>query len=474
MRNRKRIKNPIISNLEITAYANEGKALGRDDGKAIFVVGAMPGDVMDVRVTKSKKDFAEGSILNLIKPSPNRIEPRCKHFDYCGGCKWQHVSYAEQLQFKEALIKDTLKRLGGVDVKEWLPIKGSENVFFYRNKLEFGFSNRAWVPIDAIADVERQNTPALGYHLPGFWDKVFPVEECHLQPEPSESIRKNVYRFCIDNGFSFFNEREKVGLMRNLMIRVMRTGEVLVLVAFGENDIDKINLLMEFMAGPTFPDITSLNYVVNTKVNDTVHDLPVQCFKGREVVYETLGDLKFRISPQSFFQTNTSQAEALYNIVKDFADLRGNELVYDLYTGTGSIALFLAKHCKHVVGIEYVPQAIADAHENKNINNITNADFHVADIAHTITNADFIKANGKPDVVITDPPRAGMHPDVVKSLLTLLPEKIVYVSCNPATQARDLQAMSEAYDVVKACPVDMFPHTHHLENVALLVRKAVV
>jgi len=463
----------IIPNLQITAYANEGKALGRHEGKVIFVPFAMPGDVVDVRVYQSKKDFAEARIVNIVTPSPTRIAPRCKHFGVCGGCKWQHVPYAEQLQFKETTIKETFRRLGKIEVAEWLPIKGSANEYYYRNKLEFAFANKSWVPTEALTDKNQMQQPALGYHLAGFWDKVLPIDECHLQPEPSESIRDAVKRFAVANDFVFFDERAKTGLLRNLMIRVARSGEVMVLVAFGEADMPRINALMDFLA-TTFPNITSLNYVVNPKVNDTIHDLDVVCYKGQDVIYERLGDLKFRISPQSFFQTNTAQAEVLYNVVKEFADLKGDELVYDLYTGTGSIALFLARHCKRVVGIEYVPQAIADAEENAKLNAIDNAFFHVADIAKLIKSDDFIAFNGKPDVVITDPPRAGMHPDVIESLLKLLPERIVYVSCNPATQARDLEMLSSAYDVVKGCPVDMFPHTQHLENVALLVRKAVV
>ena len=459
----------IVDNLEITDYANEGKALGRHDGKVIFVGGAMPGDVVDVRIFYNKKDFAEGRIVNLLKPSPRRVVPRCKHFGVCGGCKWQHVPYEEQLAFKESTIKETIRRIGKVDVKEWLPIKGSENVYYYRNKLEFAFANKSWLA-NPMADVAAKNQPALGYHIAGFWDKVLPIDECHLQPEPSEMIRDAVKKFATENGFVFFDEREKKGFLRNLMIRVARSGEVMVLVAFGENDLVEIERFMNFLA-ERFPYITSLNYVVNTKHNDTIHDLEVICLKGRDVIYESLGGLQFRVSPQSFFQTNTAQAEVLYNLVKDFADLKGDELVYDLYTGTGSIALFIAKHCKRVVGIEYVPQAIADAEVNAQLNNIDNAFFHVADIAKLIKSDDFISFNGKPDVVITDPPRAGMHPDVIESLLKLLPEKIVYVSCNPATQARDLEMLSASYDVVKACPVDMFPHTHHLENVALLVRR---
>lgn len=461
----------IIDNLEITGYANEGKAIGKYEGKVVFVNGAMPGDVVDVRVFYNKKDFAEGRIVNFIRRSDRRIEPRCKHFNYCGGCKWQHVPYEEQLAFKEQSIKESFRRIGKVEFAEWLPIIGSANEFFYRNKLEFSFASKSWLPSEVLTDVHLQNQPALGYHIQGFWDKVLPIDECHLQPEPSESIRRNVYRYALEKQLRFYDLREKKGLLRNLMIRVMRSGEVLVLLVFGENDKEAISEMMNFMSSPTFPDITSLNYVINTKKNDTIHDLTVVCHKGAETVTEYLGSLKFRVSPQSFFQTNTSQAEALYQVIERFADLKGTEVVYDLYTGTGSIALFLASHCKTIIGIEYVRQAIDDAKVNASINGIGNANFFTADIADAINDEIFINKIGKPDVVITDPPRAGMHPDVVASLLKLCPQKIVYVSCNPATQARDVELLSEKYHPEKSCPVDMFPHTHHLENVVLLTRK---
>jgi 23S rRNA (uracil1939-C5)-methyltransferase len=456
----------LIDNLTITDYANEGKAIGRFEGKVVFVDGAMPGDVVDVRVYFNKKDFAEARIINFREKAPQRLQPVCRHFTYCGGCKWQHVPYHEQLQFKQRMVQDNIKFMGKVEVAQWETIIGSENEYRYRNKLEFAFSNRRWVPNEILTVAHAQNKPALGYHIQGFWDKVLHVDECHLQPEPTNAIRNAVYDYSINNNITFFDTRQQTGLLRNLMIRVLRSKEVLVLLVFKENNSEVIVPMMEFLKA-RFPEITSLNYTINSKRNDSLHDLQVINYSGNTFITETLDGLKFRISPQSFFQTNTSQAEQLYRKVKEYAGLTGKELVYDLYTGTGSIAIYVAHHAARVVGIEYVEPAIIDARLNAGMNNIENCTFIVSDMADALTE-EFVQFHGKPDVVITDPPRAGMHPKVIDALLSLLPKRIVYVSCNPATQARDLQMLDNKYIIKKCCPVDMFPHTHHLENVALL------
>ncbi len=456
----------LIDNLVITDYANEGKAIGRFEGKVVFVDGAMPGDVVDVRVYFNKKDFAEARIINFIEKAPQRLVPVCKHFTYCGGCKWQHVPYAEQLVFKQRMVQDNIKFMGKVEVAEWEPIIGSDYEYRYRNKLEFAFSNKRWVPNEVLTVAHAQNRPALGYHIQGFWDKVLHVDECHLQNEPTNAIRNAVFEYAVEKGLAFFDTRQQTGMLRNMMVRVLRSGEVLVLLVFKENNQDVIVSMLEFLKS-RFSEITSLNYTINGKRNDSMHDLNVITYSGNPYITETLDGLKFRISPQSFFQTNTSQAERLYRKVKEYAGLSGTERVYDLYTGTGSIAIYVAQHAAHVVGVEYVEPAIIDARLNATLNEIDNCTFIVSDMADALTD-DFVQLYGKPDVVITDPPRAGMHPKVIEALLSLLPKRIVYVSCNPATQARDLQMLDEKYIITKCCPVDMFPHTHHLENVALL------
>ncbi len=460
----------LIDNLAIIDYANEGKAIGRFEGKVVFVDGAMPGDVVDVRVYFNKKDFAEARIINFKQKAASRITPRCKHFTYCGGCKWQHVPYSEQLLFKQRMVQDTIKFMGKVDVAEWEPIIPSENEYQYRNKLEFAFSNRRWVPNEILTVAHAQNKPALGYHIQGFWDKVLHIEECHLQKEPTNVFRNAVYDYAIAHQLSFFDTRRQDGLLRNMMIRVLRSGEIMAVMVFREQDSEHIFSLMEFLKNK-FPEITSLHYTINSKRNDSMSDLDVIHYSGTSYITEYLDGLQFRISPQSFFQTNTSQAEQLYRKVKDYAALRGNECVYDLYSGTGSIAIYIAQSAGRVVGVEYVAQAIADARINAALNEIKNTDFVVSDMADALTDA-FVQEHGTPDVVITDPPRAGMHPKVIEALLRLMPKRIVYVSCNPATQARDLQMLAEKYLVDKCCPVDMFPQTHHLENIALLTLRS--
>lgn len=456
----------IIENLPVSDFANEGKSLARLNGKVIFIEGAVPGDTVDVKVLKSKKDWVETKLVRLIKPSELRRQPFCKHFGVCGGCQWQHLDYAAQLKFKQQSVVDSLERIGHVQIGEVLEIIGDENQTHYRNKLDYSASDRAWLTLEELNAEEVKYRPALGFHVPRSFTTVLDIEHCHLQPEPTNEIRLTVKKFMLDNNLSFYNNYNKHGFLRTLIVRNTQAGEVMVIVVVGENDKSGIEKLMELLKGK-FPQITSLNYVVSMKVNDTIFDQQVITYYGTPYITEWLEDLQFRISPKSFFQTNTKQALHLYRVTKDFSQLTGEERVYDLYTGTGSIALFIARYCKKVVGIEQVSDAIEDAKLNAELNNISNANFYTADIRHSLSEK-FIEQNGKPDVVITDPPRAGMHPDVVKNLLSLEPQRMVYVSCNPASQARDLQMLSAKYSVTKIQPVDMFPHTAHIENVALL------
>jgi 23S rRNA (uracil1939-C5)-methyltransferase len=459
---------PLTDYLHIDSFANEGKCLARHEGKIVFVKGTLPGETVQVRITRSKKDWMEAETSEVIEASPERQQPFCEHFGYCGGCQWQHMKYEAQLRYKQWSVLETLQRLGKISSAEILPIVGSDQDREYRNKLEFTFSHREWQVGDAWKNnAERIKFPALGFHLPGSFDRVFNVESCRLQPELSDRIRMAVRKFTLENGFEYFHLKKQTGLMRNLMIRMATTGEVMLLVVFASREEEKISALMEFLR-VSFPEITSLLYTINAKKNDTIYDLGIITYSGSDFIYERIGGLKFRISAKSFFQTNTRQAEKLYLCVKDFAELKGDERVYDLYTGTGSIALFIADRCRHVTGIESVAQAIEDAHINASINNITNVSFHVADAAQLL-NEKFYEAYGRPDVVITDPPRAGMHEVVVRQLLLLAPQKIIYVSCNVATQARDLQLLSEKYSVEKIRPFDLFPQTQHIENVASLI-----
>ena len=459
---------PLTDYLHIDSFANEGKCLARHEGKIVFVKGTLPGETVQVRITRSKKDWMEAETSEVIETSPERQQPFCEHFGYCGGCQWQHMKYEAQLRYKQWSVVETLQRLGKISSAEILPIVGSDQDREYRNKLEYTFSHREWQVGDAWKNnPERIKFPALGFHLPGAFDRVFNVESCRLQPELSDRIRLAVRKFTLENGYEYFHLKKQTGLMRNLMIRIATTGEVMVLVVFASREQEKINALMVFLRA-SFPEITSLLYTVNAKKNDTIYDLEIITHSGSDFIYEQIGNLKFRISAKSFFQTNTKQAEKLYHCIKDFAELKGDEMVYDLYTGTGSIALFIADRCRHVTGIESVAQAIEDAHINASINNITNVSFHVADAAKLL-NEKFYAEYGKPDVIITDPPRAGMHEDVVRQLLLLAPQKIIYVSCNVATQARDLQLLSEKYTVDKIRPFDLFPQTQHIENAASLI-----
>ena len=460
----------VIHNLEVTGFANEGKCIAHHEGKVVFVKGAVPKEIVNVRIVKNKKDWIEAEVTEILRASIDRRIPFCPHFGYCGGCQWQHMDYNSQLLYKQQAVIETLERLGKVRLKTKLPIVGAEAVRYYRNKLEFTFSQREWQTSgDFHLNPEHVKLPALGFHLPGFFDRVFDVKTCFLEDPLNDKIRLAVKKYTTENGYEYFHLKKQTGLMRNLMIRITSIGEVMVVVIFARNEEEKILSLMNFLQ-EQFPKIASLQYVINNKKNDTIYDLPVITFSGADAIFEKLGDLQLKISAKSFFQTNTKQAEKLYACVKDFAALQGNELVYDLYTGTGSIALSLAHACKYVIGIEQVEQAVTDARENASINNIENVSFQVADISKILSQS-FYEIYGVPNVVITDPPRAGMHSDVVKELIQLQPERIVYVSCNVATQARDLQALTEKYSVERIRPFDLFPHTHHIENVAELRRR---
>ena len=467
---RKKANYPLIESLEIVSVAAEGKALGRYNDVVVFVPMAVPGDVVDVQVRSKRRRFMEGYIVRFVKKSPMRVDPVCEHYGVCGGCKWQHLPYEEQLRFKQEQVTDQLARIGKVDLPAVSPIIGSEKTFFYRNKLEFTFSSKRWLTDEEVASgTEFADNEALGFHIPNMFDKVLDIRKCWLQADPSNPIRMAVREFCIASGYSFYNPREHAGLMRNLIVRTSTTGEVMAIVVFGENDPQRIDALLQHTA-EKFPQITSLMYVVNTKLNDTIGDLDILLYKGNDHIFEQMEGLRFKIGPKSFYQTNSLQAYELYKIARDFAALTGAETVYDLYTGTGTIANFVARQCRKVVGVEYVPEAIEDAKVNARLNGIGNAVFYAGDMKDVL-NERFIAENGRPDVVILDPPRAGIHEDVARTILTAVPARIVYVSCNPATQARDVALLDGAYRVTKIQPVDMFPHTHHVENVVQLMRR---
>jgi 23S rRNA (uracil1939-C5)-methyltransferase len=407
--------------------------------------------------------------VNLKKPSPLRIEPFCQHFGVCGGCKWQHLPYQEQIKHKEKQVRDAFQRIAKVPVKEFLPILASENERFYRNKLEYTVSDNRWLPKEMMNKELMIREPGIGFHIPGMFDKVLDIEYCYHQPDPSNAIRLSVKHFMLENNYSFFNLRSKEGLVRNIIIRNTNKNEWMIVVVFSENNQEKITALLDYLS-EQHTEITSLFYVINQKVNDVISDLDVILYKGKPYITEEMEGLQFKIGPKSFFQTNSKQAYNLYKITRDFANISNSHIVYDLYTGTGTIANFVAHQAKSVIGIEYVEDAIVDARENSKLNQIDNTLFYAGDMKDILNQA-FIDKHGRPDVIITDPPRAGMHPSVVTAILYAAPQRIVYVSCNPATQARDIQLLSEAYEVAKVQPVDMFPHTHHVENVALLVKK---
>jgi len=458
----------IFENVEIIDIAEEGRGVGKTGELVLFVDKAVPGDVADVLVYRSKKNFGEGRIMNLQKASEYRTQAFCEHFGTCGGCKWQHMTYAAQLQFKQKSVADALSRLAKIDVQGMLPIIPSPEDRYYRNKLEFTFSNKRWLndgenrTDGPIADMN-----ALGFHIPGRFDKILDVHHCYLQADPSNAIRNSIDEFAKREGYSYYDLKAHTGALRNLIIRTASTGELMVIVVFAYATQEEIDKLMDFVA-KTFLQITSLLYIVNQKKNDTIFDQEVIAYRGPEYIHEQMDSIKFRIGPKSFYQTNSIQAKKLYEITRDFAGFKGDELVYDLYTGAGTIANFIAGHVREVVGVEYVPDAIDDAKINSDINNITNTKFYAGDMKDVLM-PEFIAEHGKPDVIITDPPRAGMHPDVVNRLVEIETPKIVYVSCNAATQARDLLVLKEKYDVAKIQPVDMFPHTQHVENVVLLV-----
>ena len=466
-----------FTNIEITDISTEGKGVGRisvGENKIVcFIDFAIPGDVVDIQITQKKRNYSEGKVIQYVKLSDKRTEPVCKHFGTCGGCKWQNMKYESQLFFKQKYVEDAITRIGKINTK-FLPILSSKNILHYRNKLEFTFSNKKWLTKEDfntlnIGEDLGSVAYALGFHIPKLFDKVLDISECHLQEEPSNAIRLEVRKFAIENNLTFFDIRKQNGFLRNLIIRSTSTRQwMVVVVFFYEDKIEREKLLKHI--SKKFPQITSLQYVINSKKNDSIFDQEVKTFSGENCIHEEMEGLKFRISPKSFFQTNSTQAYELYKVTRDFAELKGNEVVYDLYTGTGTIANFVARKSKKVIGIEYISIAIEDAKVNSQINNISNTGFFAGDIKDVLNN-DFVSTHDKPNVIITDPPRAGMHEDVVKKILELSPEKIIYVSCNPATQARDIALLSEQYFVEKVQPVDMFPHTAHVESVAKLVRK---
>jgi 23S rRNA (uracil1939-C5)-methyltransferase len=468
---RKNRRRKTFENVEVVDAGAKGKSVGKaPDGRVIFLTNAVPGDVVDVMTTKKRKAYFEGVATNFHTLSDRRTEPVCQHFGTCGGCKWQHMGYEHQLYFKQKEVENNLKRIGNLELPETTPILGSKEQYFYRNKMEFSFSDSRWLTQDEInSDEEIEDRNALGFHIPGMWDKILDIKKCHLQEDPSNAIRLETKNFANENGLSFFNPRHQEGLLRTLMIRTSSTGEIMVLIQFFEDEKGNRELLLNHLK-EKFPEITSLLYVINSKGNDTIYDQEVICFAGRDHIFEEMEGLQFKINAKSFYQTNSAQAYELYKVARNFAGLTGGELVYDLYTGTGTIAQFVAKNAKKVIGVESVPEAIEDAKANASHNNIPNVDFYVGDMKN-VFNDDFIATHGQPDVIITDPPRDGMHKQVVEQLLQVAPPKIVYVSCNSATQARDLALMDEQYQVTKVQPVDMFPQTHHVENVVLLEKR---
>lgn len=470
---RKKKELPLLEKVTITDVAAEGKAVAKVNELVIFVPYVVPGDVVDLQVKRKKNHYAEAVAVKFHEKSPLRTEPFCSHFGVCGGCKWQCLSYEEQLKYKQKQVFDNLTRIGKVELPEFRPILGSEKTRFYRNKLEFTFSNKRWLTEEEVKqDVKYDQMNAVGFHIPGAFDKVLAIDKCWLQDDISNQIRNAVRDYAYAHDFPFFDLRTQEGLLRNIMIRTSSTGELMVVLQCKVTDDEgrrKMEEILQFTAD-SFPQITSLMYVINNKCNDTIGDLDVEVFKGNDHIFEEMEGLRFKVGPKSFYQTNSEQAYNLYKVAREFAGLTGNELVYDLYTGTGTIANFVARQARKVVGIEYVPEAIEDAKVNSALNGIDNTLFYAGDMKDILTN-DFIAEHGRPDVIITDPPRAGMHNDVIDVILAAEPKRIVYVSCNPATQARDLQLLDGKYKVTAVQPVDMFPHTHHVENVVQLERR---
>lgn len=467
---RKKKELPVFENVAITDLAAEGKAIAKVDDVVVFVPYVVPGDVVDLQVTKRKRQYMEARATQFHEYSKNRVKAVCQHFGICGGCKWQILPYEEQLRYKQKQVVDNLTRIGKIELPEINPILGSAKTEFYRNKLEFTFSNKRWRTFEEMkSEKEFDTMNAVGFHIPGMFDKVLDIEKCWLQDDISNQVRNEIRRYALEHNLTFFDLRNQEGFLRTLLIRTTSTGELMLIVVFFYEDKALREALLNHLS-ETFPQITSLLYVINSKANDTITDQEIHIFKGNECIYEEMEGLRFKIGAKSFYQTNSEQAYELYKVARNFAGLTGNELVYDLYTGTGTIANFVARKAKQVIGIEYVPEAIEDAKVNSNINGIENTLFYAGDMKD-ILNTEFIKQHGKPDVIITDPPRAGMHDDVIEAILFAAPQRIVYVSCNPATQARDLNLLDEAYKVTAVQPVDMFPHTHHVENVVLLERR---
>lgn len=470
---RKQKKKPqfdIIRHIRIEEMAAEGKCLARHENLVIFVKDVAPGDVVDLRITKQKKNFLEAEPVHFHAYSDLRTEPFCEHFGVCGGCKWQHIGYDTQLYYKQKQVKDNLERIGKIGIKPIEPILSSAKTTYYRNKLEYTFSNNSWLTTEQIQSGQEYDRNALGFHIPGRFDKILDIKHCYLQPEPSNNIRLAVRQYAKQHGLVFFNMVKMEGFLRNLIIRTANTGDIMVIVQVHYEDNPALFGLLDHVKN-SFPEITSLQYVVNPKGNETFHDLAVICYHGEPFIHEQMEDLRFRVGPKSFYQTNPDQAYALYKITRELAGLTGAEVVFDLYTGAGTIANFVARQCREVIGVEYVESAIIDAQLNSRLNNITNTKFFAGDLKDVL-NDNFILEHGQPDVIITDPPRAGMHPDVVEKLNQIKAARIVYVSCNPATQARDLEGLSVNYEVSKIQPVDMFPQTHHVENVVLLTSKS--
>lgn len=464
---RKKKELPLLEGIEITDVAAEGNAIARVDNMVVFVPYGAPGDVADIKIDRKKHSYAEGHIDRLVTPSDIRVEPRCEHFGTCGGCRWQHLPYQFQIEAKQRQVKDALDRIAKIEYPGIMPILGSKTIYGYRNKMEYTFSNRCWLTFEQMRSGEEfPDRDAAGFHIPGAFDKVLDIKQCHLQDDLGNRIRLFVKKYCKENNLPFYDLRAQHGFMRTLMIRIASTGEVMVVAVTGSDDVAAIESMLNAL-NAEFPEITSLHYVINLKVNDSIADQNVIHFSGKPYIEEEMEGLKFRVGPKSFYQTNSLQAYELYKVVRDFAELKGNELVYDLYTGTGTIANFVSSRANHVIGIEYVKEAIDDAIINSEANSITNTEFYAGDMKDVLTD-EFIAGHGHPDVMIVDPPRAGMHQDVVDVILRARPGRIVYVSCNPATQARDLQLLDEAYKVEAVQPVDMFPHTHHVENVVKL------
>lgn len=470
-------KNIILEEVAVENYAAEGKSLARRDGKVIFIENVVPGDIVDVRLSKNKKDWAEGYPLRFHSYSNERVEPFCQHFGVCGGCQWQMLPYDKQLIYKQQQVYDNLTRIGKIDLPEMMPIAGADTTTFYRNKLEYTFSSKEFIPQKVFQQIKNESTgkpeplirPVFGFHAKGFFDKVVNIEKCWLQPEPTNEIRNTIRAFAIEKGYTFYDHREHTGMLRNMQVRTCTTGEVMVNLVIGRNEVDKRNRIMDFIS-TKFPGITTLLYTINTKLNDSIFDLDPQVYSGKGYVMEKLEDFDFKIGPKSFFQTNTRQAEKLYRITREFAELNGQQNLYDLYCGTGSIGIFCSRGAKKVIGVEAIEEAVKDANENAKLNAIQHSEFICGDVIH-VCNDEFFEKHGNPDVIVSDPPRAGMHEKLVKKILDIEAPTVVYVSCNPATQARDLNMLDEKYTVTKIQPVDMFPHTHHIENVVQLKRK---